>query len=99
MSFRLSDLTVMGKLSLAFGIVVGVVAASGVGITGFLNRTHVAIDLNTQSHQVLDKVSALQIAVQRQESSLRAFLATGDRSFLEAMTPARVSFDPRPCQL
>lgn len=93
MSFRLSDLPVMGKLSLAFGIVIGVVAASGVGITGFLNRTHVAVDLNTQSHQVLDKVSALQIAVQQQESSLRAFLVTGDRDFLAPMTSARASFD------
>ncbi|MFY8093339.1 MAG: methyl-accepting chemotaxis protein [Niveispirillum sp.] len=93
MSFRLCDLPVMVKLCLAFGIVIGVVAASGVGITGFLNRTREAVDLNTQSHQVLDKVSVLQIAVQQQESALRAFLATGDKAFLAPMAPARLRFD------
>jgi len=89
----LSDLSVTGKLSLAFGVVIGVVALSGVGITGFLNRTHEAVDLNTESYQVLDRVSALQQSIQTQESALRAFLVTGDKEFLAQIAPARVRFD------
>ncbi|OYQ33672.1 hypothetical protein CHU95_15030 [Niveispirillum lacus] len=93
MSVRLSDIPVMGKLNLAFAVLVTVVVVSGLGITSFLNRTHGAVDLNAQSHQVLDRVSVLRIAVQQQESSLRGFLVTGDPGFLDAMAPARVSFD------
>jgi methyl-accepting chemotaxis protein len=93
MRIYLSNLSVTGKLSLAFGIVISVVALSGVGITSFLNRTHEAVDLNTESYQVLDKVSTLQQSIQQQESALRAFLVTGDKEFLSPLTPARTRFD------
>lgn len=88
----LSNLSVTGKLSLAFGIVIGVVTLSGVGITSFLNRTHEAVDLNTQSYQVLDRVSVLQQSIQQQQSALRAFLVTGDKEFLTPITPAQANF-------
>lgn len=88
----LSNLSVTGKLSLAFCIVIGVVTLSGVGITSFLKRTHEAVDLNTQSYQVLDRVSVLQQSIQQQESALRAFLVTGDKEFLTPITPARANF-------
>lgn len=93
MQSHISNLSVTGKLSLAFGLVIGVVALSGVGITNFLNRTHVAVDLNTASYQVLDKVSTLQQSIQQQESALRAFLVTGDKEFLSPLTPARTRFN------
>ncbi len=88
----LSNLSVTGKLSLAFGIVIGVVTLSGVGITSFLNRTHEAVDLNTQSYQVLDQVSVLQQSIQQQQSAVRAFLVTGDKEFLSPIAPARTNF-------
>ncbi|MFV3075667.1 methyl-accepting chemotaxis protein [Niveispirillum fermenti] len=57
-----------------------------------MQNTHQAVDLNTNSYQVLDEVGNLQQAIQQQESALRAFLITGDKSFLDTVTEGQSRF-------
>lgn len=89
---RFSDISVIGKMGLAFGLLVAVVAGSGIGMSVFMQNTHHAVDLNTNSYQILDEVGNIQQAIQQRESALRAFLIAGDKSFLDTVTDAQDRF-------
>lgn len=69
---RLSNMPVTGKLGLAFGVVICVVAAAGIGNAGFMNDVGRSMNASTQAFQVVDRINALQQAATQQESDRKS---------------------------
>ncbi|MFV3130027.1 methyl-accepting chemotaxis protein [Niveispirillum sp. KHB5.9] len=92
MGLRLADIPVIGKLGISFGIIITVVAGSGLGVTRFMDRTDAAVEMNTHTYKVLDQIANLQESIQRQEAALGTFVISGDTAVLASMTKGRESF-------
>jgi len=90
---RLIDLSILSKLGLSFGAVIGVVLVAGVITTDGLNQLDRALQRNGKSQEMLLVLSEAELASTRQESSVRGYMATGNASFVEQYRKAGSDFE------
>ncbi len=90
---RLIDLSILSKLGVSFGAVIGVVLVSGVVTTDGLDQLDGALQRSSKSQEMLLVLSAAELASTRQESSVRGYMATGNASFVEQYRIAGGNFE------
>ena len=77
------DCTIATKLVACFGLIIAVGLSGGLVTYGSLTNIE-ATDRNAvRSHDVLDTTKTVWIGILKQESDVRGYLLTGDRSFLD----------------
>ncbi|RKH09185.1 HAMP domain-containing protein [Corallococcus sp. CA053C] len=85
------NLSISGKLLLAFGSMVAIIVALVAMVYMTLDRAAVSSNYDTESRLVLIAVRTLEGDMADLETGQRGFLITGDEKFLDPYTQARLS--------
>ena len=88
----IDDLTVGRKLFVAFATVLAAIAVMGVVVFANLAALEKANDVRTVENRVNRATAAAEFYMARQENSLRGYLVTADRYFLERLEAHRSNF-------
>jgi methyl-accepting chemotaxis protein len=90
---NLSNIKISHKLSLAFALMVVMIAALAGVVVKSLGDLNEIDRWNVHTYNVLDQGQAMMAAMVDRETGLRGFLVSGDKLFLEPYTNGAKSFD------
>lgn len=85
---RAANLTILSKLGLSFGAVVGIVLVAGIVTTTGLNHLNEDLARNAATQEMLTHLAEAETASVRLESAIRGYMVTGNRDFVDRYTQA-----------
>jgi methyl-accepting chemotaxis protein len=88
-----ANLTILSKLGLSFGIVVGVVLVAGTVTTTSLNHLSEELTRNAATQKLITHLSEAETASVRMESAIRGYMVTGNHDFADRYAKAGAEFE------